>query len=150
MLAAIAYYCVYISWITTGAGVVQKQPCNCIATYYLYRTWHGMHGYMGTCICILTTNNSYLPVIGVHEMHGRMHPNYWQITILLVVDPCSSLAYFMMTQPLPLAGKLPIKTLVAKQLPTKEHTMPDSYNFKNVTTVTGDEAILLYYMHLAI
>ena len=62
--------------------------------------------------------NSYLPVIGVHEMHGRMHPNYWQITILLVVDLCSSLAYFMMTQPLPIAGKLPIKTLVARQLPT--------------------------------
>ena len=27
-----------------------------------------------------------LPVIGVHEMHGRMHPNYWQIIMLLVVD----------------------------------------------------------------
>ena len=62
--------------------------------------------------------NNYLPVIGVHEMHGRMHPNYWQITILLVVDLCSSLAYFMTTQPLPIAGKFPIKTLVAKQLPT--------------------------------
>ena len=59
--------------------------------------------------------NSYLPVIGVHEMH------YWQITILLVVDLCSSLAYFMMTQPLPIAGKLPIKTLVARQLPTTMH-----------------------------
>ena len=47
-----------------------------------------------------------------------MHRNYWQITILLVVDLCSSLAYFMMIQPLPIAGKLPIKTLVAKQLPT--------------------------------
>ena len=65
-----------------------------------------------------TIYNSYLPVIGVHEMHGRMHPNYWQITILLVFDLYSSLAYFMMTQPLPIAGKLPIKTLVAKQLPT--------------------------------
>ena len=60
------------------------------------------------------THNSYLPVIGVYEMHA----NYWQIIILLVVDLCSSLAYFMMTQPLPIAGKLPIKTLVAKQLPT--------------------------------
>ena len=40
-----------------------------------------------------------------------MHPNYCQITILLVVDLCSSLAYFMMTHPLPIAGKLPIKTL---------------------------------------
>ena len=70
-------------------------------------------------------HNSYLPVIGVHgvhEMHGRMHPNYWQITILLVVDLCSSLAYSMMTQPLPIAGKLHIKTLVAKQLPTDAHT----------------------------
>ena len=28
------------------------------------------------------------------------------------------LAYFMMTHPLPIAGKLPIKTLVARQLPT--------------------------------
>ena len=64
------------------------------------------------------THNSYLPVIGVREMHGRMHPNYWQIIVLLVVDLCSSLAYFMMTQPIPIAGKLPIKALVAKQLPT--------------------------------
>ena len=40
-------------------------------------------------------------------MHGRMHPNYCQITILSVVDLCSSLAYmyFMMTQPLPIASK---------------------------------------------
>ena len=61
-------------------------------------------------------------------MHGRMHPNYWQITILLVVDLCSSLAYFMMTQPLPIAGKLPIKTLVAKQLPTNNY-IPYSTKF---------------------
>ena len=62
--------------------------------------------------------NSYLTVIWMHEMHGRMYPNYCQITIMLVVDLCSSLAYFMMTQSLPIAGKLPIKTLVARQLPT--------------------------------
>ena len=71
--------------------------------------------------------NSYLPVIGVHEMHGRMHPNYWKITILLVVDLCSSLAYFM-TQPLPIASKLPIKTLVAKQLPTNNIMPASMYN----------------------
>ena len=47
---------------------------------------------------------TWLPDIGVHEMHGRMHPNYCQITILLVVDLCSSLAYFMMIQPLPIAS----------------------------------------------
>ena len=51
-------------------------------------------------------------------MNGQMHPNYFQITILLVVDLSSSLAYFMMTQPLLIASKLPIKTLVARQLPT--------------------------------
>ena len=58
--------------------------------------------------------DSFLIVIGVYEMHGRIHPNYYQITVLLVVDVCSSLAYFMMTHPLPVAGKLPIKTLVAR------------------------------------
>ena len=31
-------------------------------------------------------HNSYLTVIGVHEMHGRVHHNYSPITILLVVD----------------------------------------------------------------
>ena len=66
--------------------------------------------------------NSYLTVIGVHEMPGQMHPNYCQITILLVIDLCLSLAYFMMTHPLPIASKLPIKTLVARQLPTNTHT----------------------------
>ena len=56
-------------------------------------------------------HNSYLTVIGMHEMHGGMHPNYCQITILLVVDLCSSLVYFMITHPLPIAGKLPIKNV---------------------------------------
>ena len=68
---------------------------------------------MCACVCLVWgythTYNSYLPVIGVHEMRGRMHPNYCQITILLVVDLCSSLASFMMIQPLPIADKLPIK-----------------------------------------
>ena len=53
-----------------------------------------------------------------------MHPNYCQIlTILLVVDLCSSLPYFMMNQPLPIASKLPIKTLVARQLPTNMYAL---------------------------
>ena len=68
-----------------------------------------------------SVHNSYLIAIGVHEMHGQMHPNYCKITILLVVRLCSSLAYFMMTQPLPIASKLPIKTLVARQLPTNNY-----------------------------
>ena len=57
-----------------------------------------------------------------------MDPNYCQITILLVVDLCSSLAYFMMTHPLPIAGKLPIKTLVAGQLPINIHVAGLGYN----------------------
>ena len=92
-----------------------------IHTHTYTRTMHKHSTYVHTfTLAYIHTHIhiSYLPVIGVHEMHGRMHPNYWQITILLVVDLCSSLAYFMMTQPLPIAGKLPIKTLVAKQLPT--------------------------------
>ena len=71
----------------------------------------------GGCVCeCIRIHNSYLTVIGMHEMHGRMHPNYCQITILLAVDLCSSSAYFMMTQPLPIAGKTPINTLVARHL----------------------------------
>ena len=54
----------------------------------------------------------------MHAMHGRMHPSCCQITNLLVVDPLSSLAYPVMTHLLPVANKLRIKTLVAKQLPT--------------------------------
>ena len=56
-----------------------------------------------------------------------MHPSYCQITILLVVDLCSSLVYFMMTQPLPIAGKLPIRTLVAKQLTTNNYIVHCMY-----------------------
>ena len=42
-------------------------------------------------------------------MHGRVHPNYCHVTDLLVVDLRLSLAYFMMTHPLPVASKLPIE-----------------------------------------
>ena len=85
-----------------------------------YRTYWLVH-----YIVHMHTNmyNSYLPVIGVHEVHGRMHPNYCQITIMLVVDLCSLLVYFMMIHPLPIAGKMPIKTLVAKELPTNTCTV---------------------------
>ena len=48
----------------------------------------------------LSHTHTHTHIIGVHEMHGRMHPNYCQITILLVVNLCSSLAYFLMIQPL--------------------------------------------------
>ena len=42
-------------------------------------------------------------------MHGRMHPNYCQLIILLVVDIFSSLAYFMMTHSLYVPENLPTK-----------------------------------------
>ena len=64
---------------------------------------------------IASVLSSYMTLIGVHEMHGRVHPNQCHVTDLLVVDLCSLLAYFMTTHPLPVASKLPIKT---RQLPT--------------------------------
>ena len=41
--------------------------------------------------------NSYLTVIVVHEIHGRMHHNHCQITILLAHDPpfITGLPYMM-------------------------------------------------------
>ena len=63
-----------------------------------------------------------MALIGVHEMHGRVHPNECHVTDLLVVDLRPSLAYFVMTHPLPEAYNLPIKILVARQLPTNTHT----------------------------
>ena len=100
-------------WILLGENIAQwcvcinlVCVCVCAYTHILYY------------VHIVCMHNSYLTVIGVHEMHGR-------ITILLVVDLCSSLAYFMMIQPLPIAGKLPIKTLVARgnyqQIHTRKH-----------------------------
>ena len=82
--------------------------CSCVC----------VHVYICTCVCLVWGYiHIIVMIVGVHEMHGQMHPNYCQITILLVVDLCSSLAYFIMTQPLPIPGKLPIK-LGTRQLPT--------------------------------
>ena len=47
--------------------------------------------------------------IGVHEMHGRVHPNQCHVTGLLVADLRSSVVYFMMTHPLLVAGKFAYK-----------------------------------------
>ena len=72
------------------------------------------------------THKSDLIVIGVHEMHGRMHPNYCQIAShapQLLSDINCSWPLFIIgllyDDPHPShSGKLPIKTLVARQLPT--------------------------------
>ena len=58
-------------------------------------------------------------------MHGWVHPN---VIDSLVVDLRSSLAYFMMTHPP--AINLPIKTLVARQLPTNyTHTHTHTHTY---------------------
>ena len=84
-----------------------------------------------------THTHTNMTFIGVHEMHGRVHPNECHVTDLLVVDLHSSLAYFMMTYPLPIAGKLPIKTLVARQLPTHTHTHTHTLSHTN-THINSD------------
>ena len=72
------------------------------------------------------------------QLHTQLlHDIYWgtqdawssecHVTDLLIVDLCSSLAYFMMTHPLPVGSKLPIKTLVVRQLPTNTHTHTHTY-----------------------
>ena len=77
-----------------------------------------MHG----LICLMITHKhaySYLTVIGVHEMHGLMHPNYCQITILLVVDPPFIICLPYDDPPLSCTQQFAYKKkLVARQLPT--------------------------------
>ena len=50
------------------------------------------------------------------------------VLILLVVDAFSSLAYPMITHTLPVTSNSPIKTLVARQLPTNVHTLLISFD----------------------
>ena len=68
------------------------------------------------------------------HMHAWIHTYIQNILPdLLVVD---LLSYIMITHPLPVAGKLPKKTLVARQLPTNMHM----YTYTNTnmhTTLTG-------------
>ena len=68
-------------------------------------------------------------LIGVHEMHGRMHPNQRLATNLLVNDLLSSLGYPMITHVPLVACNLPIKTLVARQLPTNTHTQTQAHTY---------------------
>ena len=45
---------------------------------------------------VSTTHNSYMTVIVVHELHGQMHHNHCQITILRAHYSLSSAAYTYM------------------------------------------------------
>ena len=95
---------------------------------------------------------SYMTLIGVHEMHGRVHPNECHVTDLLAVDLCSSLAYFMTTHPLLVASKLPIKALVAKQLQTHTHacthTRARAHTHTHIHTRTHTHLTHFYSMSL--
>ena len=62
----------------------------------------------------------------------------------MVVDLRSSLTYFVMTHPLLVAGKLPIKTLVTKQLPTNTHTHTHTHTY-TLTLQTGPKGVLTDY-----
>ena len=57
------------------------------------------------------THSSYMTLIGVHKMHGRVHRNLCHVTGLLVVDLRSSLANLTTTHPLPIASKLKVRLL---------------------------------------
>ena len=104
--------------------IIQLLDINSVCTHTIMHTQYHTH-----------THSSYMTSIGVHEMHGRVHPNKCHVT---VVDLCSSLAYFMMTHPFPVAGKLPIETLVARQLPkhTHKHTHTNTHTHTHKHTHT--------------
>ena len=70
---------------------------------------------------------SYLTVIVVHELQDRMHHNHCQITILLAHDPLSSSAYPMVAHTLSIAVNLPIKTYIARKIPTNKYIILAHY-----------------------
>ena len=63
--------------------------------------------------------------IGVHELHGRMHPNYGHVTNLFSDDPLSPSGYLIVTSTHIVAGNLPIKLWLpgnGKQTHVHTHT----------------------------
>ena len=77
-----------------------------VATIESERLEHIMHASHSLNVCLK-----------MHEMHGRIHPNYVHVTInfCLPMIPSSS-GYLTVTHTHPIAGNLPIKTLVARRL----------------------------------
>ena len=49
-------------------------------------------------------HSSYMTLIGVHEMHGRMHPNQGHVTILFAVDPLSLFGYLTVSSTHPVTS----------------------------------------------
>ena len=71
------------------------------------------------------THSSYMTLIGVHEMHGRMHSNSCHVTDLFVRDPLSSSDYPMIvyTGTHPITDNLPKKPwLLGDYKQTHTHT----------------------------
>ena len=97
--------------------------CQCLCV--CGRLLHTLCKFGQCCVSCTYIIVSYLTVIGMHKMQGRVYPNYCQTTIfslLLIVASLLSWDYLVMTHPLLIAGNLPIKTLVRRQLPTNPHT----------------------------
>ena len=67
-------------------------------------------------------HSSYMTLIGVHKMHGRVPPNYCHVTNLFVHGPFLSSGYPKIIYTHPIANNLPIKILIARQLQTHTHT----------------------------
>ena len=89
---------------TAGGRGFYNVSCNVV-------TWEKKRPFLHKtqyCVNFRAITTSYYYYVAVLHIH-LMHPNYYQITTLLVVDLCSSLAYFMMTHPFPIASKLHIK-----------------------------------------
>ena len=49
-----------------------------------------------------------MTLIGVHELCGRVHPDYCHVSNLFAHDPLSSSGYLMITYAHPVASNLPI------------------------------------------
>ena len=127
-------YMTYIIWnhVSTCAHnlilLLNKHTQDEIKLLILYAHSQCMHTHEHITYTRLPTRNEYHAnsncsscvreqSLCTHKSHAPklLSDNYF----VGIVDPCSSLAYFMMTQPLPIADKVPIKALVARQIPTK-------------------------------
>ena len=80
--------------------------CSRSYTHNYYNNIIQHHNTHVVYVSLLHAHSSHMTLIGVHEMLGRVHRKQCNVTDLLVVDLCSSPAYFMMTHCLPVAGMM--------------------------------------------
>ena len=60
-------------------------------------------------------HSSYLAIIGMHELHGRIYSNQGQVTNLFYDDPLSPLMNLVVTSIHLVVENLTMKTLFARQ-----------------------------------